>query len=229
MIRIVLVLLVLVLWAATANAAPPSRVLVADSDPELVRAIDKSLAPWRIAVIAMHTAVVDTVSTSGTTTANPSTPDTNPSTPDTNPSTPDTNPTPDTRTGSDNVRTGSDNVHTGTRTFGSSRTSATADPRVTPRTGTRDTHTTADSDRAKYDRLVAMEQKDPTAALSGYLELSQGDSKWAGVALFAAGRLAADRQDRRAVTLLDIYLRRFPNGANADDARNLLARLKDAP
>jgi hypothetical protein len=49
MIRIVLLL---VLWAATANAAPPSRVLVADSDPELVRAIDKSLAPWRIAVIA---------------------------------------------------------------------------------------------------------------------------------------------------------------------------------
>jgi hypothetical protein len=87
-----------------------------------------------------------------------------------------------------------------------------------------------DADAAKYDRLVALEQKDPTAALSGYLELSRGKSKWAAVALYAAGRLAADRHDRRATTFLDIYLRRFPNGANADDARNLLARLKgDAP
>jgi len=50
------------------------------------------------------------------------------------------------------------------------------------------------------------------------------------VALYAAGRLAADRKDRRAATFLTIYLRRFPNGANAEDARNLLARLKgDVP
>lgn len=52
MIRIVVLV---VLWAASANAAPPSRVLVADSDPELVRAIDKSLAPWRITVISEPT------------------------------------------------------------------------------------------------------------------------------------------------------------------------------
>lgn len=46
------VVLLLVLLAATARAAPPARVLVADPDPELVRAIDTSLAPWRITVIA---------------------------------------------------------------------------------------------------------------------------------------------------------------------------------
>ena len=47
--------LFLVLWAATASAAPPSRVLVADSDPVLVSAIDRSLAPWKITVIAEPT------------------------------------------------------------------------------------------------------------------------------------------------------------------------------
>ncbi len=90
--------------------------------------------------------------------------------------------------------------------------------------------TSVDVDRATYDRLTTQERRDPKAALTGYLELSRGHSKWAAVALFAAGRLAADRNDHRAVTFLDIYLRRFPDGANADDARNLLARLKgDAP
>jgi hypothetical protein len=46
------VVLFLVMWAATANAAPPSRVLVADPDPELVHAINTSLAPWKIVVVA---------------------------------------------------------------------------------------------------------------------------------------------------------------------------------
>lgn len=87
-----------------------------------------------------------------------------------------------------------------------------------------------DADRAKYDQLTALERRDSKAALAGYLELSRGNTKWSAVSLFAAGRLAADLNDRRAATLLDIYLRRFPNGANADDARNLLARLKgDVP
>lgn len=45
-------LVFLVMWAATASAAPPARVLVADPDPELVRAINTSLAPWKIIVIA---------------------------------------------------------------------------------------------------------------------------------------------------------------------------------
>lgn len=44
--------LLLVMWTATATAAPPSRVLVADPDPELVRAINTSLIPWQITVIA---------------------------------------------------------------------------------------------------------------------------------------------------------------------------------
>lgn len=82
--------------------------------------------------------------------------------------------------------------------------------------------------RAEYDRLSALERRDPKAALEGYLQLSKGKTAWAPVALYAAGRLAADLKDPRAKTFLDIYLRRFPRGANADDARNLLTRLQGA-
>jgi FecR protein len=88
--------------------------------------------------------------------------------------------------------------------------------------------TDADRLRAEYDRLAALEPKDPESALTGYLTLARGTSRWADLALFAAARLAADRHDRRAETLLGIYLQRFPGGANAADAEQLLARLKGA-
>lgn len=84
-----------------------------------------------------------------------------------------------------------------------------------------------DRDRAEYDRLAALEPRDPEAALTGYLALTRGTSRWADPALFAAARLAADRHDRRAETLLGIYLQRFPSGANATDAKKLLVRLKE--
>ena len=87
----------------------------------------------------------------------------------------------------------------------------------------------ADPDYARYMALVALEPKQPEAAIDGYLKLSQGTSKWAANALYAAARLALDRHDQRAETLLTIYLRRFPNGANADDAARLLDRIKTTP
>ena len=93
-------------------------------------------------------------------------------------------------------------------------------------TGTSTAAPVTDKDRAAYDRLTSIEARDPGAALAGYLDLSRGSGPWAEVALFAAGRLAADRHDHRAETLLTIYLRRFPSGANAADARQLLDRLK---
>jgi hypothetical protein len=88
---------------------------------------------------------------------------------------------------------------------------------------------TAERERASYERLVAIEVTDPVAALTGYIALAKGTSRWAEVALFAAGRLAADRKDPRAANLLTTYMRRFPSGANVDDARELLARLKGEP
>jgi hypothetical protein len=82
-----------------------------------------------------------------------------------------------------------------------------------------------DLDREKFERLAVLEKKNPRAAMTGYLELSKDSGKWAANALYAAGRLAADRKDPRAATLLKVYLRRFPAGANVEDARALLVRL----
>jgi hypothetical protein len=86
-----------------------------------------------------------------------------------------------------------------------------------------------DSDRARYEALAKLEAKFPEAAIKGYLELSQGSGAWAANSLFAAARLAADRNDPRTATFLTIYLRRFPNGANVTDARELLVRFQGAP
>jgi transmembrane sensor len=86
--------------------------------------------------------------------------------------------------------------------------------------------TSADRDRIEYDRLAALEPKHPAAALAGYLALARGTSRWADPALFAAARLAVDRHDPRARTLLGTYLERFPNGPNATDAKQLVVRLQ---
>jgi hypothetical protein len=86
-----------------------------------------------------------------------------------------------------------------------------------------------DRERAEYERLAALEPKAPDTAQKGYMALAKGSSRWAGLALYAAARLAADRHDRRAETLLGMYLLRFPNGPNAEDARHLLSRLKANP
>jgi hypothetical protein len=86
-----------------------------------------------------------------------------------------------------------------------------------------------DREKAEYERLAALEPSAPEAAQAGYMALARGASRWAGLGLYAAARLAADRHDRRAETLLGIYLQRFPSGPNAEDARRLLARLKTDP
>jgi len=96
-------------------------------------------------------------------------------------------------------------------------------------TATASTPGPVDRERAEYDRLAALEARAPDAALTGYLALARGTSPWADPALFAAARLAADRHDRRAAPLLALYLQRFPAGANATDASQLLARLKGDP
>jgi hypothetical protein len=83
-----------------------------------------------------------------------------------------------------------------------------------------------DRDGAEYNRLAALEARLPGEALAGYMALARGTSRWADPALFAAARLAVDRHDPRAETLLGMYLQRFPTGANAADARQLLARLQ---
>jgi FecR protein len=86
-----------------------------------------------------------------------------------------------------------------------------------------------DPDKLEYDRLVALEKRNPDTAIAGYLKLSQGNGPWSAVALYAAGRAAFDHHDKRAEMLLTIYLQRFPSGHNADDVRILLTRLKSNP
>jgi len=96
-------------------------------------------------------------------------------------------------------------------------------PRPTP---TPEPRSATDVDRIEYDRLAALEPVAPDAALAGYLALAHRVSRWADPALFAAARLAADRHDRRARALIELYLERFPAGANATDAKQLRARLE---
>ena len=83
-----------------------------------------------------------------------------------------------------------------------------------------------DLDQLKFEKMQSLEVKDPQSAIAGYLELSKGNGRWAANALYAAGRLAADRNDPRARTFLTIYLRRFPTDDNVIRARTLLKRLQ---
>lgn len=83
-------------------------------------------------------------------------------------------------------------------------------------------HSRDDRDGQRYAALARLEASDPESAMRGYLVLSKGSSRWAEIALYAAARLASDRHDPRAKSFLQIYLRRYPNGANAVDARQLL-------
>ncbi|TMQ23197.1 MAG: FecR domain-containing protein [Deltaproteobacteria bacterium] len=104
---------------------------------------------------------------------------------------------------------------------------ARADVRIEPKAGAEPTEVSDDPDRIEYDRLATLEPRSPDAALRGYMALGRGTSRWAAPALYAAARLAVDRHDPRAETFLAIYLQRFPDGANAADARKLLTRLKN--
>lgn len=101
-----------------------------------------------------------------------------------------------------------------------------ADAHAAPLPGAPPTAPQVDREGAEYNRLTALEATSPGEALAGYQALARGTSRWAAPALYAAARLAVDRHDPRAETLLGIYLQRFPTGANAADARQLLARLQ---
>jgi hypothetical protein len=82
------------------------------------------------------------------------------------------------------------------------------------------------SRQSRYEDAVALESTAPNRAVAAYLDLARGSDGWAANALFAAGRLEAERRlNHEAEQLLEQYLTRFPRGANAADARDLLERL----
>jgi hypothetical protein len=79
----------------------------------------------------------------------------------------------------------------------------------------------------RYESAARIERARPEAALEVYRDLSRGDGAWASNALFAAARLQSERGvNADASRLLGEYLRRFPTGPNAADARVLLGRLR---
>lgn len=78
---------------------------------------------------------------------------------------------------------------------------------------------------ARFDRATRLEATSPDAALRIYRDLSQKAGPWAPNALYAAGRLEVERHRmQRGRALLERYLKRYPQGANAADARELLER-----
>jgi ferric-dicitrate binding protein FerR (iron transport regulator) len=78
---------------------------------------------------------------------------------------------------------------------------------------------------ARFDRATRLEARSPDAALRIYRDLSSKPGPWAPNALYAAGRLELERQrTQRGRALLERYLKRYPEGANAADARALLER-----
>lgn len=86
---------------------------------------------------------------------------------------------------------------------------------------------TAPSDEQRYETAALAEARDPDVAIAGYRALAAGHSVWSANALFASGRLQAERGRRAdARRLLHEYLDRFPSGPNVDDARQLLERLR---
>jgi hypothetical protein len=78
-----------------------------------------------------------------------------------------------------------------------------------------------------YESAARMESQNPEGALALYRKVAAGSGAWAANALYAAGRLQADRGRRgEAARLLDEYLARFPSGPNARDAKDLRETLR---
>jgi FecR protein len=83
------------------------------------------------------------------------------------------------------------------------------------------------SAREQYDTASRLEAQQPDAALAIYRDLARRGGAWGENALFAAGRLEADRgADDEARALLREYRAKYPAGPNANDARQLLDRLR---
>jgi hypothetical protein len=79
----------------------------------------------------------------------------------------------------------------------------------------------------QFEMATRIEAKDPVEAIRLYEGIENSSSGWASNGLFAHGRLEAARGNRIAARrILTQYLRRFPAGANAPDARLLLSRLE---
>jgi hypothetical protein len=79
----------------------------------------------------------------------------------------------------------------------------------------------------QYEAASKLEATQQEEAVSLYRDLAKRGGPWGMNALYAEGRLEADRAHRDdAQRLLQEYLARYPAGPNAEDARRLLERLR---
>jgi hypothetical protein len=93
-----------------------------------------------------------------------------------------------------------------------------------PRTLSLPAHASA---RELYETASKIEARQPDVAIATYNELARQGGAWGMNALFAEGRLEADRgRQSDATRLLQEYLTRYPFGPNAEDARRVLARMR---
>jgi len=83
-----------------------------------------------------------------------------------------------------------------------------------------------DHARALFERAQAAEADDPDRSAALYRRATRRGGAWAANALYAWARLEVERgHEERGRRLLRRYLDRHPDGPNATDARELLARL----
>lgn len=81
---------------------------------------------------------------------------------------------------------------------------------------------------ALFSRAAALERTAPDRADALYARIERAGGPWAANALFARARLDAERgRDPRARRALERYLRRYPGGPNAADARRLQDELEE--
>jgi hypothetical protein len=81
--------------------------------------------------------------------------------------------------------------------------------------------------REQYESATRLEASRPDQAIAIYADLAVRGGPWGMNALFAEGRLQADRGRRdEARRLLTDYLARYPYGPNGEDARQILERLR---
>jgi len=109
----------------------------------------------------------------------------------------------------------------------SARPPPSPEPAAVPSATTPSSATPPPSPRELYESASRLEASRPDLAVSMYRDLASRGGPWGMNALFAQGRLELDRGHAgEARRLLESYLARYPSGPNADDARQLLERLR---
>jgi FecR-like protein/tetratricopeptide repeat protein len=103
---------------------------------------------------------------------------------------------------------------------------ASAQPALAARAQDVEAAPRSDRQRERFEQAATFEASDPERALRLYRVLAQEKGAWGENALYAMARLELELgRHARAQKLLQRYLERHPKGANAADARALLARI----